>query len=114
MTMNGSGIAASLLGWGGSRVYCMLATLVMLFYIFGCSGEGDKPSPAPVAGSSADTEQARPDEDVLSVLGVKGTRPTEANTASGLRIEVSEPKFDVGKKQPETAPLPARASPLDF
>ena len=103
----------------GKRVSYMLPMLLVCC-LAGCSGEGEKPAASPVAGASAGTRQVRPDDDVLSVLGVKtprmaGEKPRAAdeNPASGLRIEVHTPKFDEQKRQPDVAPPPKRTSPLD-
>ena len=84
---------------------------LLLVCLTGCSGDKEKPAPGPgiVAGST------RPDDDVLTVLGVTPPRTVDVAPASGLRIEVHEPKFDEHKTDsPEAAPPPKRASPLDY
>ena len=88
--------------------------VLLAFCLTGCSGEGDKPPPAPVSRPGVEAGPTRPDDDVLTVLGVKAPRPEDDIPASGLRIEVHEPKFDEHKRESEAAPRPKRASPLDF
>ena len=102
----------------GNQLICrkvpwfMIAMLAL--FLSGCSGEEDKiPSPSgPNLG--AEVGSTRPDDDVLNILGVKQASPDDGEQATGLRIEVHEPKFDESKQESEATPPPKRVSPLDF
>ena len=88
-------------------------SVVLMACLAGCSGEVEKSASVP--GSLVEASSSRPDDDVLTVLGVTASKADSDPQSSGLRIEVHEPKFDEHKPdKPEPTPPPRRASPLDF